>query len=271
MTRIHHLGGGAGRECRVTRGVEGTVGVLRPVKAAVFATVCVLATALGHALISGDTLPWWAMGVAFTGTASGAWWLTGRERCAATVVGATVVAQGLLHLLFSLSAKLTPTSNAAVGGPGVVGVRSGTSHGVDISHSGMAMHHAGAHSEAMGTPADESLWSAATHGGSLGMLLAHLVAAVACGVWLWRGEAAVHRIARALAAVVFAPLRRICRVLFRTAARHEVPSRGALVGDEESRRPVTAALRHAVVRRGPPRERMPLSRPSLAPPLAAGP
>ncbi|MDW8805286.1 hypothetical protein P1P68_10955 [Streptomyces scabiei] len=260
----------------MTRGVEGAAGALRPARAAVFAAVCVVATALGHAVISGDTLPWWAVGVAFAGTASGAWWLTGRERGAAAVVGATVVAQGLLHLLFSLSPRLMAATDAATGGPGATGATgatgaSGTSHGVEISHSGMAMHHAGAHSEAMGAPADDSLWAAVTHGGSVGMLLAHLLAALACGVWLWRGEAAVHRITMALAAVLFAPLRRVCRVLFRTAARHEVPSRGAVVSDGENRRPVTATLRHAVVRRGPPRDQVTFSRPSPVSPLAAGP
>lgn len=270
MSRMHRSGGGVNRGCRVAGVSEGAADALRPVRAVVFAAVCVVTTALGHALMSGDVLPWWAVGVAFAGTASGAWWLTGREHGAVTVVGATVVAQGLLHLLFSLSPRLVSAASAAAGGPGAAGP-SGMHHGAAISHSGMVVHHPGAHSGATGAPSDVPLLSAVTHGGSVGMLLAHLLAAVACGVWLWRGEAAVHRIGRALAAALFAPLRRVCRVLLHTAAWREIPPRRVAVGGVEYRRPTPALLRYAVVRRGPPRARSAVSRPSSDPLLATRP
>ncbi|MEV7891865.1 hypothetical protein ACWD3I_48090 [Streptomyces sp. NPDC002817] len=267
MPRMHRLRGGARRGHHATGVPASAATALRPVRAAVFAAVCVVTTALGHALMSGDLLPWWAVGVAFAATASAGWWLTLRERGVETVVGATVVAQGLLHLLFSLAPRLVSATNIAAGASEVPGA-SATHHGMAaMSHSGMLMHHPGT----MGEPAEEPLLSLVTHGGSGGMLLAHLLAAVACGVWLWRGEAAVHRIGRALATALFAPLRRVCRVLFRAAAWRELPLRRAAVGGPERPRSTPAELRHAVVRRGPPRGRTAVCRPSPKPLLAIRP
>lgn len=261
MPRTHRLRGGTHGGHRAIGVPVSAAAVLRPVRAALFAAVCVVTTALGHALMSGDLLPWWAVGAAFVATASAGWWLTLRERGVETVVGATVVAQGLQHLLFTLAPGLLSARNATAGAPEVSRV-SGTQHGMAaMSHSGMLVHHPGT----MGQPAEEPLLSVVTHGGSGGMLLAHLVAAVACGVWLWRGEAAVHRIGRALAAALFAPLRRVCRVLFRTAAWCELPSRRATVGGPERRRSTPAELRHTVVRRGPPRPGTAVCRPSFQP------
>ncbi|WP_329272528.1 hypothetical protein [Streptomyces pseudovenezuelae] len=266
MPRTHRLRGGTHCGHRASGAPVSAAAVLRPMRAALFAAVCVVTTALGHALMSGDLLPWWAVGVAFVATASAGWWLTLRERGVETVVGATVVAQGLQHLLFSLAPGLVSARNTAAGAPEASGV-SATHHGMAaMSHSGMLMHHPGT----MVRPAEEPLLSVVTHGGSGGMLLAHLLAAVACGVWLWRGEAAVHRIGRALAAALFAPLRRVCRVLFRTAAWCELPSRRAAAGGPECRRSTPAELRHAVVRRGPPRPGTAVCRLSHQPLLAIG-
>ncbi|WSQ11802.1 hypothetical protein OG604_30885 [Streptomyces sp. NBC_01231] len=242
---------------------EDAADVLRLARAGIFAAVCVVTTALGHAVMSGDVLPWWALGLAFTVTTSGAWWLTGPERGAATVVGATVVTQGLLHLLFSLAHQLIRPPTAAAGLPGA-DHGSGT-HGVGFSHFGMVMHH----SVPMGAQAPSPpLVPTAMHGTSAGMFLAHLLAAVACGLWLWRGEAAAHRIGRALAATFFAPLRRVCRVLFRTTSEGETPACRAAVGGGDHGRAAPTSLRHAVVRRGPPRDRPVVARPSPDPLLA---
>ncbi|MFJ7181946.1 hypothetical protein ACIQXA_37620 [Streptomyces massasporeus] len=247
---------------------------LRVVRTAMFAAVCAMSTALGHALMADDVLPWWAVGVAFAAAASGAWRLTGRERRAVTIVGATVVSQGLLHLLFSLTHQLV-RSSTAVGAP-IAEWPSGT-HGMAFSHSGVGMHHPGMHHPGMHAPVPEAssgapFMSAVTHSASAGMLLAHLLAAVACGVWLWRGEAAVHRIGRALAAALFAPLRRVCRVLLRTDARCASTTCRTALGVAEDARPAPSSLRHAVVRRGPPQGHRPCAhRPSPVPQLAARP
>ncbi|MFD0395851.1 hypothetical protein ACFQ3Z_42470 [Streptomyces nogalater] len=47
---------------------------------------------------------------------------------------------------------------------------------------------------------------------STGMLTAHLLAALLCGLWLAHGERAAFRILRALAAWLLAPLRLILRL-----------------------------------------------------------
>ncbi|MFJ9567829.1 hypothetical protein ACIRQQ_48410 [Streptomyces fuscichromogenes] len=47
------LADGAVRGAAAVRGVD-----LRPLRAGAFAAVCVMTTALGHALMSGDPLPW---------------------------------------------------------------------------------------------------------------------------------------------------------------------------------------------------------------------
>ncbi|WP_406175862.1 hypothetical protein [Streptomyces sp. NBC_00996] len=262
MSLRRHGGGATCRGSRAAGVAEQTTDVLRLVRAGVFAAVCVVTTSLGHALMSGDVLPWWAVVLAFAGTASGAWWLTGRERGAATVVGATVVAQGLLHLLFSLAHRLVHASATASAEQHASGTQAMT-----VSHSGMVMHHSGAdmvmhHHGMMGESSGAPLTSSVMHGTSARMLLAHLLAAVVCGLWLWRGEAAVHRLGRALAAVLFAPLRRVCRVLFRARPEGWMPSGRAAVGDGALPGAVPSALRHTVVRRGPPWGRPAVSRPS---------
>ncbi|MFE7899454.1 hypothetical protein ACFU3E_18370 [Streptomyces sp. NPDC057424] len=249
-------------------GAEDVADALRLARAGVFAAVCVVTTALGHALMSGDILPWWAVGAAFAGTATGAWWLAGRERGPTTVVGATAVVQGLLHLLFSLAHRLIRPP--AAGAPEAGGV-SGMRHGAEFSPSGLVVHHHGQRSPGIDESAGSSLLSAVTHENSAGMVLVHLLAAVMCGLWLWRGEAAVHRIGRALAAALFAPLRRVCGVI--TCASSEIAAHRwrTVAGARERSRPTPVLLRHALVRRGPPGARSAVTRPSSDPLLTVRP
>ncbi|MFG2466201.1 hypothetical protein ACGFXB_12230 [Streptomyces canus] len=221
---------------------------LRPLRAGVFAAVCVVTTAFGHALMSGDPLPWWALGAAFAGAAGVAWWLTRRERGAMTVIGATALAQGLLHLWFDLAHTL---ARGPAGGAGAEAAP-GMHHAMSLSPPGTALHMA--HSGAAGMEMDAVTPAASVlaQQGSAGMFLAHLLAAVVCGLWLWRGEAAAHRLGRAVAVMLLAPLRRLRRVLAGT-----VPGRRVRVvrraGAAERAAPTAAVvLRHAVVRRGPP-------------------
>ncbi|QHC26279.1 PE-PGRS family protein [Streptomyces sp. GS7] len=85
--------------------------------------------------------------------------------------------------------------------------------------------------------------------GALGMFLAHALAALVCGLWMWRGEAAAFRLARSMAAVLFAPLLHVLTTL-------------GWIGRKPPARPVAAAghvvrlrgvlLQYAVSRRGPP-------------------
>lgn len=91
---------------------------LRPLRAGVFAAVCVVTTALGHALMSGDLLPWWVPGAAFTGTGTAPWWLTARERGALTVAGAATGVQALLYLRFDLAHMVVRCAACACGEAG---------------------------------------------------------------------------------------------------------------------------------------------------------
>ncbi|WP_371798548.1 hypothetical protein OG963_05045 [Streptomyces sp. NBC_01707] len=195
----------------------------RLVRAAVFAAVCVAVTALGHALMS-QAVPGWAVGYAFAATTAGAWWLAGRrERGVLAVTGATVVTQIALHGWFHLA-------QAFVAAPSGVGEMA-------------AGHQSSAAASAM------PMSTAAMGGWSTGMFTAHVLAAVLCGLWLWRGEAAAFQLGRSLAMCLLAPLRRASRVQAvvtlpapATPASSHVPPRL----DQQ------AALCHAVTRRGPP-------------------
>ena len=250
----------------------------RAVRAAMFAAVCVVTTALGHALMSSDMVPCWALLAAFCATGAAAWWLAARERGALVVTGATVVAQLGLHSLFSLAQASTDsggsverqwaagllcdaagtsraqlTQTAAVELLGRAGLSATVAHrpppatmrsmpGMDMP--GMDMGHLGAASGAMGR-----MPMAHSGHGALGMFLAHLLAAVVCGLWLWRGETAAFRIGRSLAAALFTPLLLVLTTLGRYDGTR--PARGA-VAMAPVRCPRGVLLQYAVSRRGPP-------------------
>ncbi|MFH0515635.1 hypothetical protein ACHBTE_00420 [Streptomyces sp. M41] len=234
----------------------GGVDILRLTRAAVFAVVCLTATGLGHSLVSGDVPPWWSMGLAFGGTFAGAWWLTWEGRGAPAVVGATVLAQGLLHLFFGLAHAVTRSPAAPMTHMGAHDMAHSHAHAVGGSASPTAHM-------TMAEPGSSGL-AVLNHGASAGMLLGHLLAAVVCGLWLWQGESAVHRIGLALAGWLFAPLVRALRVLFGTTVRYATAPRQAVAARARQGRAAPAWLRHVVVRRGPPR---PLDPSSTGPPF----
>lgn len=80
----------------------------RAARAAMFAAVCVLLAGLGHVLMSGTMLPWWALPMAFGWMAVTAWILADRERGVPFVVVGTLVAQGALHVVFTLAQTMAP-------------------------------------------------------------------------------------------------------------------------------------------------------------------
>ncbi|MFJ1735645.1 hypothetical protein [Streptomyces sp. NPDC088254] len=240
----------------------------RLTRAGVFAAVCVVTTTLGHTVMSGDVLPWWAVFLAIVATTTQGWWLTSRDCGAAAVVGATAAAQGFLHLLFGLAHAIVrgPEAGSSAGHIPTDG------HGLMLSSSGMAthMHHSGSvmargSAEAAGAVSALPLESAIERQGTAGMLLAHLLAAVVCGLWLWRGELAARQLGRALAVLLFAPLRRIRRLLTHPALDRAATSARTATGWPETSRTTPAVLRHAVVRRGPPPFGKTLVRPSFGP------
>ncbi|MET8685460.1 hypothetical protein ABZV77_14690 [Streptomyces sp. NPDC004732] len=230
----------------------------RLARAAMFAAVCVVATGLGHAVMSGAALPWWALGYAFAATVAAAWWLTGRERGAVAVIGATVAAQLCLHELFGLAQRMAgPTAGGGAVGAARGYPDDGMNHlnhpmpmtappsgaGSSGGSSAASMHAAAMPDEGM------SHWIMSVFGHSgFGMFLAHVAAALICALWLWRGEAAVFRTGRALAAAVFVPLRFVLAAV--VAALPPTPPHVAALVPVPRLRGVL--LQHVVSRRGPP-------------------
>lgn len=239
---------------------------IRTVRAAVFAAVCVVLAALGHVMMSGSPVPWWTMAAGGVVTGGAGWCLAARERGLPLIVTVVVVAQGLLHTGFSFAQSAAPSVGWGSVGRGAMpmgpagrdmasapmgsapmdsahmdSVPMGSTH--TASTDAMDMGHMG--SGPMAHP---------PHGmdgmdgmSSLGMLAAHLLAALLCGLWLAYGERAAFRILRAVAGRLAAPLRLLLAL---PAPPHRprvrVPRR---VPDRSPRR---LFLVHAITSRGPP-------------------
>uniref|UniRef100_A0AAU1ZUV5 Integral membrane protein n=1 Tax=Streptomyces sp. NBC_00093 TaxID=2975649 RepID=A0AAU1ZUV5_9ACTN len=204
----------------------------RTLRAAVFAAVCVLLAALGHVLMSGSSVPWWTLVAGTVVMAGAGWCLAGRERGLPLVVGVVVVAQGALHSAFSFARSTVGTS----------------ADSMDMTHTGMDAD------AGMDTGMVMGLGHMA-HGGhgtdalssSYGMLAAHTLAALLCGLWLAYGERAAFRILRAVAGRLVAPLRL-------ALARPVTPDRPRLRPRRgtSDRAPRLLPLVHAITSRGPP-------------------
>ncbi|MDT9682163.1 hypothetical protein RND61_08760 [Streptomyces sp. TRM76323] len=222
---------------------------LRLVRAAVFAAVCVLTAALGHSLASGSPLPLGFLAGAMAVTTAAAWWLARVERGALQITATTVGAQLALHSFFSFApapggghhqhhrAVALPQS-ACMGG-----ATDPVAQAVWQAHTGTVPP---------APPGPESpvayVVQLITHG-SWTMFFAHVLAALVCGLWMWRGEAAVFAIARSLHCAFFEPLRLVLAGL--PPARPLSVPRGAPVA-VHPRRLRDLLLRHAMSRRGPP-------------------
>jgi hypothetical protein len=214
----------------------------RTVRAAVFAAVCVLLAALGHVLMSGDPVPWWALGAGAAATGAAGWGLAGRERGLPLIVTVVVAAQTALHTAFSLAhpaagAEGTATLDAHAG----MGMNMGTGMG------GAAHGHAPHAPHAMDLMGQTGAVAAGGGPSSYGMLAAHLLAALLCGLWLAHGERAAFRVLRAVAGRLAAPLRRLFAVpVAPERPRVRVRRRGT------DRAPRLLLLVHAITSRGPP-------------------
>lgn len=204
----------------------------RATRAAVFAAVCVVLAALGHVMMSGDHVSLPALVAGWAVTALAGWCLAGRERGLQLVVAVSVAVQTALHSAFQLTRQ---ASHATVVGPA---------------------HPMGTHPMAPGTHPAHSAESMSPHmghmelipdsGSSLGMLAAHLLAALLCGLWLGHGERAGFRLLRAVGGWLAAPL----RLLFALPAPPPPPVRARRRSSD--RAPRLALLVHAITSRGPP-------------------
>jgi hypothetical protein len=234
---------------------------MRAVRAAMFAAICVLLAAFGHTLMSGSMVPWWTAVGAFVVLAEGAWLLTERERGIIAVTSATVVVQGVLHGWFSFgqaTARPPMPSGSSIAQqwaqyllctPAGAAPMSASDAERVVSAAGLASHlnqpPPALHAHAL---SDGSMAGMAHTSGGMagtGMLVAHLVAAFLCGLWLAYGERATFRILRAAAGWFLLPLRLIVRL--------PLPEHRPRIWRDQPIRPLRRLLLvHAITSRGPP-------------------
>ncbi|MER6423361.1 hypothetical protein [Streptomyces sp. NPDC001137] len=255
---------------------------LRILRAAVFAAVCVVLAAGGHTLASCATVPLWTLGAGFLGAVLVAAPLAGRMRSLTGITALLAVGQTVLHTLFGLGqqtvssgamsmSSMTPTSDASLVERAARLVCGTTAAAISPAHARRlladarispdtamsmdmsSMHHRADALSAAGSPA--SLLP------SLPMLLGHILAAIAAGWLLRRGDLALLRLmelsAHSMAEGAFVRSLRVALALVR-ALRAGLPAapeadprppRTALLALPKPR---TTALQHTVIRRGPP-------------------
>ncbi|MFJ9174420.1 hypothetical protein [Streptomyces sp. NPDC102360] len=219
-------------------------------RAAVFAAVCVLLTALAHTLMSGDTVPWWALTAGLVAIGGAACVPAGRERGLLPVVGLAVVAQAALHLFFSWAQVLThpAESGGSLAGQWLDHVmcrvpRASMSADPMGGMSGMHGMAGMAHMPAEMEPPAHDMGGISPSG----MLVAHLLAAVLSGLWLAGGEQAAFRIARSVVGRLIAPL----KLPFRLPTPPHRP-RIRLRRERDDRTPRALLLADTITSRGPP-------------------
>ncbi|MFF2780203.1 hypothetical protein ACFVU3_35515 [Streptomyces sp. NPDC058052] len=224
---------------------------LRALRAALFAVVCVVLAAVGHSSMSAHPLDPLTLLAALAATAGVAWCAAGRRRGPVACAGGTLAAQGALHWAFSLTGAHAPAS-AAPADP--------LAHAGHAAHGGHLSHGVPVPAVPAVTPAADplatdpsaadglaALLAPAADGGP-GMLAVHLLAALVCGLWLARGEAAFF----ALAEAALTPLRHLLAVPLGPAAVPADPRRPVRRPRRNARRPHVVVLAHVLSRRGPP-------------------
>ncbi|MFD3696671.1 hypothetical protein ACFWUZ_11045 [Streptomyces sp. NPDC058646] len=253
----------------------------RLARTAVFTAVCVVLAAVGHALASCATVPWWSLGVGFLAVFAAAAPLAGRPRTLPRIAGGLAAGQVVLHALFGLGqhgstaaqapapADAADTSLAALAAQLVCG---GNSVPLDPADARKILEAAGldpaalaAQSLEQGHAVHAHLAHAAAPAPSTGlfspaMLIGHLLAALAAGWLLGRGDAALSRLIElSRLSTEATPVRALrtalafVRVL--GAGLPDAPARGPWA-PRTAADPAAAtgreALQHAVIRRGPP-------------------
>ncbi|MDF6043524.1 hypothetical protein LRD69_15585 [Streptomyces sp. JH14] len=259
---------------------------LRLLRAAVFTAACVALSAAGHTLASCDIVPWWTLLASFLGVFAVVVPLAGRERSMPSIAAALAGGQIALHTLFGLGTHSASgaAKDAVPGGDGslirfaaslVCGAgpaqlnaadarRIVTDAGIDpVTVMAQGHQHMTAVTGTVVTTAPDPTALAGLLP-SLPMLLGHLLAALATGWLLRRGEIALFRLLRLSAygarqLVAGARLRALRAALALVRAL-----RAGLPGEPATgpRAPRTAAdapapatgdpLQHLVIRRGPP-------------------
>ncbi|WP_164992346.1 hypothetical protein [Streptomyces sp. L2] len=267
---------------------------LRILRAAVFAAVCVVLAAAGHTLASCATVPLWTLGAGFLGSLVLVAPLAGRERSLPGIAALLALGQTVLHTLFglgqhgmamgSMAMGSMPTGRA--GAPPAGPVHTILSDGTLVERAARLLCGSGATSltpghayrllldahlidpsgRAVGSlPAPHHAYDAAGASAallpSLPMLLGHVLAALAAGWLLRRGDLALLRLidlsAHGVAEAALVRSLRAALALVRALRAGPLPAAGpAPCGHRTDRdevpAPHTTALQHTVIRRGPP-------------------
>ena len=238
-----------------------------------FTAVCVVLSAAGHTLGSYAAVPWWTLLAGFLGLFVCAVPLAGRERSLASIVAALAGGQVALHILFGVGGQ-GPESAAVSGDDSLIRFAAGlvcgmgpaqlnaaeahrivTTAGIDPATVAQGQAHFAAAGPAASFPAMLP---------SLPMFLGHLLAALATGWLLRRGEIALFKLAglsaygaRQLAAGARLRALRAALSLVR-AVRAGLPGRPTTgprrprTADDTPAPKPGALLQHMVIRRGPP-------------------
>ncbi|MFG3077661.1 hypothetical protein [Streptomyces sp. NPDC048225] len=258
---------------------------LRILRAAVFAAVCVVLAAAGHTLASCATVPLWSLGAGFLGAVLVAVPLAGRLRSLAGIAMLLAVGQTALHTLFGLGQHGTTMAAAPApasgGGAGALSdaslvqqaarlVCGTTAAAISPAQAQRILTDARIASDASAGAAHHPADALSTAGTSasllpsLPMLLGHVLAALAAGWLLRRGDLALARLvelsahsAHAMAEAAFVRALRAALSLVRAlhAGLADAPGTGPRPPRPAlwvAPRPRTTALQHTVVRRGPP-------------------
>ncbi|WP_351230660.1 hypothetical protein [Streptomyces sp. NPDC002133] len=248
---------------------------LRLLRAAVFAAVCVVLSALGHVLAGCATVPWWTLLAGFLIVFAVTSPLAGRERSMPVIATALAGGQLALHTLFALAQQqlvVAPTADDALirtaakllCGAGAASLSPADAHRI-VARAGIDPAGVGhvAHQHTAGATAGTSVEAAGLLP-DVPMLLAHLLAAVATGWLLRRGEVALFRLAqlsahgateiaeRALVRSLRAALVLVRALLAGLPGTPGTGPRPLLMPLDAHLPPVAGALQHTVIRRGPP-------------------
>ncbi|MFF8832135.1 hypothetical protein [Streptomyces sp. NPDC015131] len=244
----------------------------RLLRAAVFAAVCLVLSALGHVLAACETVPWWTLALGFLGVLVLTVPFAGRERSFPVIVTALAAGQLGLHALFGLGQRqhlsvgigdraddaLIRMAAKLVCGAGASALTPADARRI-VTRAGIDPAGAAAHAVHPGHAAE----SAAGVWPSLPMVLGHLLAAVATGWLLRRGDQALIGLGRlsaqgamGLAEGALVRSLRAALVLVRAlvAGLPALPSGGPRPRRTDDDAPPAAAdaLQHTVIRRGPP-------------------
>ncbi|MET7614917.1 hypothetical protein ABZX97_27970 [Streptomyces seoulensis] len=259
---------------------------VRLLRAAVFAAVCLVLAAAGHTTASCANVPLWTLGAGFAGSLLVMAPLAGRARSVPAIAALLALGQVALHTLFGLG-QHTAQPMAAVGtahsgaaddamvqraaqllcGSGPATLTPGHAYRLLldarlIDASGRFTGHAapGGHASGMAGSSAGSMPSALSLL-SLPMLLGHLLAALALGWLLRRGDLAVLRLVElsthGVAEGALVRSLRAALALTRALYAGLLPVTGPAPRPRRAERdeapvPQAAALQHSVIRRGPP-------------------